>query len=261
MRLRPWLALLVGLVCSVADADAVSAQAWGVPPPRRPTEQLIGPPEVRSVEFVGNETFPSDSLAGAIVTRATECRPWLLAPVCWAFGWAERTSTLRDRDVPLDAQRIQRWYQMRGFREAQVDAETTIEDDQRVVVRFSIREGTPILADSIGYAVPDGFVVGNLLDDVPISPGDRWNTLALDATRDTLVRRLRNRGYPYADVLRQTVLPRGEPYGAHVVFEIEPGTYARYGPIRVDGIDHLDESTVSCWCAVCTRSRLGRAVR
>jgi outer membrane protein insertion porin family/translocation and assembly module TamA len=133
---------------------------------------------------------------------------------------------------------------MRGFREVHVDSETAIESDGNALVRFSITEGRPILADSIGYVSPEGFVAGNLLDGLPIDPGDRWSTLALDQTRDTLVRRLRNRGYPYADVLRQTVLPQGEPYHAHVSFEIEPGTSARYGAIRVEGVEHLDESTV-----------------
>jgi len=239
--------------------------------------QLRGP-EVRSVQFVGNETFPRDSLIRAIATTQTECRSLLMAPFCALFGWGERRSELREGDIPLDVQRIERWYQLRGFREVSVDVETEIvpknqgQDGERVrvrrttasrppvrerlpptpeepgdeiaTVRFTIEEGRPILADSIGYVVPDAFAVGNLLADLPIEASDRWSTLALDATRDTLLRRLRNRGYPYADVLRQTVLPQGEPYHAHVTFEVEPGTSARYGDIRVEGIRSLDETTV-----------------
>ncbi|MDH3206591.1 MAG: BamA/TamA family outer membrane protein [Gemmatimonadota bacterium] len=215
------------------SAVHVSAQSFG--------------PEVRRVEFLGNETFPRDSLARAIITTQSECRSFLLQwiiPVCPVFGWGQRQSALRERDVPLDVQRLQRWYQMRGFREVDVASDTELDDDGRALVRFTITEGSPILADSINYEVPGGFDAGTLLDGLPIGAGDRWSTLALDQTRDTLVRRLRNRGYPYADVLRQTVLPQGQPYHAHVTFEIEPGVPARYGDIRVQGTQHLDESTV-----------------
>jgi len=218
----------------------------GVSAPVAVSAQRLGP-EVRAVEFVGNVAFPPDSLARAIVTTQTECRSFLLkwvVPVCPVFGWGQRRSELRERDVPRDVQRLERWYQMRGFREVDVESQTEIDEDGRARVRFAITEGRPILADSIGYETPEGFPAATLLDALPIDPGDRWSTLALDQTRDTLVRRLQNRGYPYADVLRQTVLPQGEPYHAHVTFEIEPGASARYGDIRVEGIQHLDESTV-----------------
>jgi outer membrane protein assembly factor BamA len=96
----------------------------------------------------------------------------------------------------------------------------------------------------VAYVGVEGAAVPGLLNNLPLRPGDRWSTLALDATRDTLVRRMRNRGYPYSDVLRQTIFPVGEPYHAHVTFEVEPGIRARYGDIQVLGNAHLSESTV-----------------
>ena len=249
--------VLLGLGSIAAIPAGVSAQIFG--------------PEVGSVEFIGNETFPRDSLAPAIATSQTECRSWFMEPFCALFGWGERRAELRERDVTLDVQRLERWYQLRGFSEVDVESETEVlvggaERGERVrwsasgrppqreplpedpvgvaTVRFTIDEGRPILADSIRYVSPEGFVLGDLLDDLPIAPGDLWSTLALDATRDTLIRRLRNRGYPYADVLRQTRLPRDATYSAQVTFEIEPGAEARYGDIRIEGIDQLDEQTV-----------------
>ena len=41
-----------------------------------------------------------------------------------------------------------------------------------------------------------------------------------------------------------TVFPAGEPYHAHVTFEVEAGTPAAYGDIQVVGIDHLSEQTI-----------------
>jgi outer membrane protein assembly factor BamA len=203
---------------------------------------VVGP-EVRQVLFDGNETFPEDSLERAIVTSETRCRHWALFFAC-PFGLGRRRSELREVEVERDAARLRIWYQQRGFREVAVTAEAVVEADRTAQVRFSITEGTPVIADSIAYVGAEDVAVPNLLSDLPIRPGDRWSTLQLDATRDTLTRRLTSRGYPYADVLRQTVFPGDEAYHAHVTFEIEPGTYARYGQIQVAGIENLSESTI-----------------
>jgi outer membrane protein assembly factor BamA len=203
---------------------------------------VVGP-EVRQVVFEGNATFPNDSLERAIVTSRTRCRHWALFFAC-PFGLGLRRSELREIEVERDAARLRIWYQRRGFREASVTADAVVEADETAQVRFSITEGTPVIADSIAYVGAENVAVPNLLNDLPIRAGDRWSTLQLDATRDTLTRRLMSRGYPYADVLRQTVFPVDEPYHAHVTFEIEPGTYARYGEIQVAGIDNLSESTI-----------------
>ncbi len=215
---------------------------------------VVGPPasaeaqvttEVRAVVFQGNETFPDDSLARAIRTRETECRTWVFAPFClFRANFALRPGLLNERELPRDAARLQIWYQRRGFREASVQGSSSVRPDGAAEVLFTIREGTPVLADSVRFlGVAEGLAPG-LLANLPIRQGDRWSTLALDATRDTLVRRLRNRGYPHADVLRQSIFPADEPYRAHVTFEVEPGTRARYGEIQVVGNAHLSDSTV-----------------
>ena len=226
------------LLVSLATAFAFACAA------RPASAQAVGP-EVRAVEFSGNVTFPEDSLARAIVTTETTCRAWVLSPFCWSgFDFANRRSELREVEVERDVARLRIWYQRRGFREVQVAGESLLVGDGGAEVRFVVTEGQPVLADSIAYVGAEDFVGTDLLADLPMSAGDRWSALDLDATRDTLVRRLTNRGHPYADVLRQTVFPVGEPYHAHVTFEIEPGTRARYGDIEVVGIDHLSESTI-----------------
>jgi len=213
-----------------------------------PTEALAQlTQEVRSVDFVGNETFSSDSLGRAIRTRATECRSWVfwVLPIClFDVDFAKRRSELNERELPRDVARLEIWYQRRGFREVQVESTTAGRPEGGVDVLFTIGEGQPVLADSIAFTGVDERGVPGLLDDLPIGPGDRWSALALDATRDTLVRRLRNGGYPYADVLRQTIFPAEQPYHAHVTFEIAPGTRARYGDIQVSGNVHLSDSTI-----------------
>jgi outer membrane protein insertion porin family len=220
--------------------------AHGVDPVRAQTVRVAGP-EVKSVRFQGNETFPDDSLERAIATTKTRCRSWVLQviPFCpLHIGFALRQAELSEAEIPRDAVRLEIFYQRRGFREVHVEGSSSVEPDGRADVLFTIVEGRPVLADSVVFSGADQFAGTGLLDKLPIQEGDRWSTLALDAARDTLVRRLMNRGYPYADVLRQSMFPAGEPYHAHVTFDVEPGSRARYGDIRVQGLQHLSESTV-----------------
>ncbi len=237
MRDSPWIS--VGLLAVVAIALRPAAV-------RAQTVRVQGP-EVESVEFDGNASFPADSLKRAIATKATECKSvaFYFIPLCpLHIGFALRRSELDEAEIPRDALRLEIFYQRRGFRQVDVEGGSSARPDGRVDVRFTIHEGRPVLVDSIAFAGVDDFAGTDLTDDLPIRPGDRWSTLNLDASRDTLLSRLRNRGYPHADVLRQSFLPASEPYHANVTFEVDAGTHARYGDIRVEGIQDLSESTV-----------------
>ncbi len=212
--------------------------------------QAIGP-EIAEVRFSGNETFPSDSLARAIVTRETTCKSWVfqIAGFCWAsFDFAIERHQLRIREVPRDRVRLQIWYHQRGFREAAVDTATSFQEDGRAVVGFTIEEGRPVQVARIDFSGagqdPEAGLGPDLLANLPLRQGDRLNTLRLDATRDTLLQRLRNRGYAHAEVFRQSRIPAERSYEAEVTFEIEPNEQARYGDISVSGMRSLDESTV-----------------
>lgn len=207
------------------------------------------PPEIAQVRFLGNETFAEDSLERAIVTRETRCKGWVLWPLCAAsLDFAIERHELRVREVPRDRVRLQIWYHQRGFREAVVDTATSFREDGRAVVTFTIGEGRPVLVARTDYVGagddPEAGLGPDVLDDLPLREQDRLNTLLLDATRDTLLQRLRNRGYAHVEVFRQTRIPADRPYEAEVTFEIEAGERSRYGEITVSGTRSLDESTV-----------------
>mgnify|MGYP006202615421 CR=1 FL=1 len=143
--------------------------------------------------FVGNETFPEDSLKRAIATRETECRSALLRvfpPLCpLGVGFALSRSQLRERDLPRDRARLILYYRQRGFRDVQVDSPTVVRTPTHAEVTFRVSEGRPVLARTIAYEGVDS-LNGDLLADLPIREGDRLSVLALDATRDTIVERL-----------------------------------------------------------------------
>ena len=117
----------------------IALGAWTLIP--SPVLSQIGRTEVSEVRFQGNESFPDDSLARAIVTRETECRSVVFTPFCWAGAdFAVQRFYLPERDVPLDRLRLEAWYYQRGFREISVDTLTSLGAEGRATVSFIIDE-------------------------------------------------------------------------------------------------------------------------
>jgi len=205
----------------------------------------VGRVEVHAVRFDGNHAFPDDSLARAISTRQTECRSVALRPFCW-FGanFSLQRSYFRKEDLPLDQLRLMIFYQQRGYREAAIDTATVVRDDGSVDVRFTVTEGRPVLVDSLVVRGVDEVEDRSLMRDLPLRRGDRLNRFVLDATRDTLIRRLGDRGYARADVLRSFLLPASDPYAARVTFDATLGPVVRYGSISIEGNRQLSDGVI-----------------
>ena len=218
---------------------------WGWALIPSPVSSQVGRTEVSEVAFQGNQSFPDDSLSRAIVTRETECRSVVFTPFCWAGAdFALQRFYLPERDVPLDRLRLEAWYYQRGFREISVDTLTSLGEEGRATVSFIIDEGEPVIATRVDFEGGEGINEDGLLEGLPLQPGERLSILALDATRDTLERRLANRGYGRVNVLRRHLIPAVEPHTALVTFDIDTGSRVRYGPIMVSGNSELSEATV-----------------
>lgn len=210
-----------------------------------PLQAQLRGEEVRTVRFEGNVTFPDDSLSRAIVTQETDCRSFWLLPFCTlGMDFSLRRVGLRQQELPRDRARLTVWYYTRGFRDVQVDTATVVRRGERVEVGFRIDEGRPVLASSVAFEGVEDFVGTGLVDDLPLRAGDRLNTLALNATRDTLTSRLRDRGHAHADVFLRSLRPRDDPYNARVTFEVVPGPGATYGAIDIQGLQELSTGTI-----------------
>ncbi len=210
-----------------------------------PAAGQVGRTEVKEVRFAGNRAFPSDSLARAIVTRPTQCRSEILVPLCWAgASFAIQRFYLDRQELRLDSLRLKVWYQRRGFRDVDVSYRTTPLEDSAAAVTFRIREGRPVLVDSVLTVGTEGLAGTGVLGNLPLKRGDRLNTILLDATRDTLTARLADRGYARAVVLRDYFIPADHPYRAEVTFAVTRGPLAHYGPITVVGNESLSRTTV-----------------
>src|SRR5207245_7987516 len=73
--------------------------------------------------------------------------------------------------------------------------------------------------------------------------GGPFNRLLFQASADTLADRLRNLGYPYADILRSYDVDAAA-LKAEATLEAVPGPHARIGEVRIVGTEQVDTGTV-----------------
>ncbi len=182
--------------------------------------------EVARLTFEGNQAFSGQTLADGIVTT----------PSTWARRTFRIFGTKRCLDraqFPLDVLRLLIWYRNHGYTAATVDTVLTSMGPAEVGVRFSIHEGAPMLVDSLAVTgledVPER---QRMLHRLATTAGAPFDKYANEATRDSLTRRLRNGGYPDAEVFVGYDTRLAERR-ASVVLTVVPGARVRLGDIAV----------------------------
>ncbi|HEX6942411.1 MAG TPA: hypothetical protein VF128_05755, partial [Gemmatimonadaceae bacterium] len=183
------------LAAALLSALATTATA------QRPADISCDQPkdlEVRVLKFVGNKAHPSYNLERGIATTAST--------------WWRRTFRVFGQKYCLDSlaalvedsARLDYHYRRTGFPDVVVKPVIRPLGAGKVAVEYRITEGQPMMMDTVSIvwepsAVPDS---ERFVDDLPVESGDRFDITVLEATRDTIRRRLVNRGYPQAEVLR-----------------------------------------------------------
>ncbi len=151
--------------------------------------------EVRGLKFTGNTAFTSAELAKIIVTT----------PSAWARRFLHLPFTVRrclDRtELAKDRARLTVFYRKRGFPDVTVDTAVHNVGPGGVEVQFKIHEGVPTRLQSLAITGLDSVAdPKSMTRDLPIRAGQRFDRVNIEAARDTIARRLRNNGYPRADV-------------------------------------------------------------
>jgi outer membrane protein insertion porin family len=185
-------------------------------------------PAITALRFEGNRAFPSSDLASRIAT--TRMSSWASVPL---LGRAVTRRCLDGEMLRLDALRLLYAYRVRGFADAEVEPRVEARGTSAVAVVFRIREGAPLVLTSFRVTglegVPDA---AQYLRDLPAREGGRFDELAVAASRDSLLRRLRNAGYPRADVFRSFSTDRVAKT-ADARLAVVPGPLTRIGAVSV----------------------------
>ena len=195
---------------------------------------------VRGLDFVGNQTLDGYTLSTVIATSKSS-----FFATAWWVRWIGLGAKRHFDELEFrrDVVRLILFYRQSGFMRVVVD--TSVRRTARdVFVTFRIHEGDPVLVTRLDVDGVSGIVdVRPLRRAMPLQVGDPFDRFLFQTSADTVAAWLRNRGFPYAQVLRNFDVDAGA-LTAEVRFEAVPGPYMRVGEIVVQGVERVDTATV-----------------
>jgi len=226
-RLRQLRALRLTLLVAVFAAAPLAAQQ---------EQQRV----VRGLSFEGNRAIDDYTLSTAIAT--TNSSAFATSPFLRWLGLGEKRS-FSELEFRRDVVRLMLLYRQSGYMNAVVD--TLVRREGRdVYVKFRIYEGDPVRLAALEVLGLDSILdVRRLKRDLPLQVGDPFNRALFQASADTIVSRLKNIGYPYADVLRNYDVDVAA-LRAVATLEAIPGPRMRVGQVLITGADKVDTATV-----------------
>jgi outer membrane protein assembly complex protein YaeT len=195
---------------------------------------------VRGLSFEGNHAIDDYTLRSAIATTSSSA--FATSPFLRWLGLGEKRS-FNELEFRRDVVRLLLLYRQSGYMNAVVD--TLVRRDRRdVYIKFRIYEGDPVRLTRLDLLGLDSILdVARLRRDLPLQVGDPFNRALFQASADTSVSRLRNLGYPYADILRSYDVDAAA-LRAVAALEAEPGRRMRVGEVVITGEAHTDTAAV-----------------
>jgi len=134
-----------------------------------------------------------------------------------------------------DEQNMVAYLRANSYFDASVRHRITEVKSQPHVV-YEITTGPSYKVSELEIVWPAGY---EGLRPVSTSELDRATSAAILSTRSALLRRLREQGYPSPRIARQHIVVDHETRLVHPTLEVDPGTEARFGDIKVDGLRKL----------------------
>ena len=195
---------------------------------------------VRQLDFVGNHALDDYTLSTTIATTNSSwfATSWL---VRWLGLGAKRY--FDELEFRRDVVRLILYYRQSGYMQVVVD--TSVRRTPRdVYITFRIFEGEPVRVRRLDLDGIAGIVNDRpLRRALPLKVGDPFNRFLMQASADTMAAWLRNRGFPFAQVLRNFDAEAAE-LAADVRLEAVPGPFMRVGRVDVEGVQRVDTTTV-----------------
>ncbi len=183
--------------------------------------------EVRALHFEGNRTFSDDELSARVLTT-----PSSLTRRYVRYVGARRCYP--DVGLKPDVDALTTFYKNNGFYATRVDTIVKTVSPDAVDVTFHIQEGEPLRIDTLNITGLDSVSDrAAITDNLRMKATQRFGFLLLYTDIDTIVSRLRNAGYPRADVYK-AFRTHPDEHRAEVDLQVIPGARAKFGTIHVD---------------------------
>jgi len=169
-------------------------------------------------------------------------RARLVGHLCWSAGWLGRSATSTKSEFRRDVVRLILLYRQSGYMRAVVD--TSVRRASRDVY---ITSGFTKASRFASCARRRGWTAFSTSQKLSTTCRSRSAIRSfgflLQASADTIVARLRNGGYPYAEVLRNFDSEAGV-LRAEVELDVQPGPSLRIGAVMIRGLRDVDTGTV-----------------
>lgn len=165
----------------------------------------------------------------------------------WTWPWTE-WPVFEQASFERDLNRIERWYQARGFYQAEVTKYQVARDasDGEIDIKVAIAEGEPIIVTEINFVGIEGLALEvrrQARDSVGLQEGGRFDEATYEASKKTLAGALAEASYARASV-RGRVLVDPDKLEATVTFEVTPGPSCRFGSVRVENNRGLPKKAI-----------------
>jgi outer membrane protein insertion porin family len=211
------IGIIGSALCTIIVAASASAQE---------TNCDAGDKEVRKLSFTGNTAFTDTELSKIIVTTASPFARTVLHLPLTVRRCLDRN------ELPKDRARLVIFYRRRGYADATVDTVVRA-SGAGVEVNFLIHEGLPTkLASLVIEGLDSVRNRASIVSRLPIRAGQRFDRVNLEAARDSIARRLRNSGYPGAEV-NNTFDVNDSLRAAYDTIRVEPGPFTRIGSVQL----------------------------
>lgn len=199
---------------------------------------------VDEVEFVGDLVVPRDSLSSVIQAHAPRCRVAFIPRKLCIFGM--RRYQLDLTELYGDVVRIHLVYRDQGFYGSRVipAVEPIGGDDDHLSIRFGIASGDRVVVTELAVEGVEGIIPPEeRTRDLPLAVGGPFRRGGFLAAADSLRSEMYQRGYAYAEVLRNYSIDTIADV-AEVAFEVVPGPIVHVDSIVILGAEQLGSSTI-----------------
>jgi outer membrane protein assembly complex protein YaeT len=197
---------------------------------------------VAAVSFTGALVVPLDSLRAVINIHPPQCRAsFLPSKLCFV---GKRRYSLSLSDLASDVVRLQLYHRDHGFYGSRVVPNVEPVDEEHVRVEFSIAPGDKVVLQSLRVEGTEGIIAEeDAKAIIPMKVGEPFRRVGFLTAGDSLRQVLYQRGYAYANVLRNYSIDTIADV-AEVDYVVVPGPVVRVDSILVVGAERLDRRTV-----------------
>ncbi|HEY3593399.1 MAG TPA: POTRA domain-containing protein, partial [Polyangiaceae bacterium] len=180
---------------------------------------------VSAIRFRDNGDVPGSAIEDKIATQET---PKFL--FFFRASW-QRYEDFEPEILQKDLERIQHYYQSKGYYGTEVRAGRVLRAGKYVDVEILIRQGKPVNVRSITVNGLDGEprrVERRAQQGLALEPGELFDEEKLDLSTKGIASELGNLGYAYGKVIPRVVIDLG-PRVADITFQVTPGVPCKIG--------------------------------